>query len=126
MFRISFNNPFNWIANKLSPNITEKEDKASHELARKKKAEEGTGNLFDAVAVGSETDKPTLATSVVPRKKHKEVCLIPRFIHLSDTDPPVTALSTSTRQPTSRFLRGNLINSGDRLRANPLTMLSFR
>jgi len=73
VFRISFNNPFNWVANKLSPNITEKEDEASHELVRKKKAEEGTGNLFDAVAVASEGEKPTLAGPVVLRKKHKEV-----------------------------------------------------
>lgn len=126
MFRISFNNPINWIANKLSPNITEKEDTASHELARKKKAEEGTGNLFDAAAAATETEKPTLATPIVPRKKHKEVRPIPRLIHLSDADPPVTALSTSTRLPTSRFLSGNSISLDDRLRASPLTMPSFR
>lgn len=72
--RISFNNPFNWLANKLNPAITEKEDKASHVLARQKKAEEGTGNLFDAAAVAADkTEKPTLTSPVIPRKKHSEV-----------------------------------------------------
>ena len=99
---------------------------ASHELARKKKAEEGKGNLFDAVAVSNETEKPTLAASVVPRKKHKEVRPISRFLHLSGADPPATIFSTNTLRPTSRSPRGNLINLGDRLRASPSTMLSFR
>jgi len=65
---ISFNNPFNWIANKLNPAIAE--DKASHVAARQKQAEEGKGNLFAAAAAKSE--KPTLASPVVPRKKYTE------------------------------------------------------
>ncbi|KAF9780192.1 ribosomal protein L22 [Thelephora terrestris] len=65
-----FNNPFNWIANKLSPTTTQKEDEASHEVARQKRAEEGKGSLFDAAA--AQTEKPTLATPVVPRKKYTE------------------------------------------------------
>ena len=66
-----FNNPFNWIVNKLSPTTTQKEDEASHEVARQKRAEEGKGSLFDAAA--AQTEKPTLATPVVPRKKYTEV-----------------------------------------------------
>lgn len=76
MSRVSFNNPFNWIANKLSPAITEKKDEASHVIARQKRAKEGMGNLFDAAAVAAETEKPTSVSSVasvVPRKKHTEV-----------------------------------------------------
>lgn len=74
--RITFNSPFNWIAHKLNPAVAEKEVETSHELARQKQAKEGKGNLFDATAAAvAETDKPTLAASVVPRRKHTEVRL---------------------------------------------------
>ena len=66
-----FNNPFNWIANKLSPATTTKEDKASFEVARQKRAEEGKGSLFDAVA--AKTEKPSSTAPAVPRKKYTEV-----------------------------------------------------
>jgi len=111
MSRISFNNPFNWIANKLSPAISEKEDKISHELARQKQAEQGTGNLFDVAA--AETGKSTLAGPVAPRKKYTEV-YIPQFPRLSNADPSVAVSSINTQLPTSRFLKGNSTNSDGR------------
>ena len=73
MFRISFNDPFNWITNKLCPAITEKKEEVSHVLTRKKKAKEGTGNLFDAATVAAETEKSTLAAPAVPWKKYTKV-----------------------------------------------------
>jgi len=70
---ITFNNPFNWIANKLNPGIAKKEVETSYELTRQKQAKEGKGNLFDATAAAvAKTDKPTLAASAVPRGKHTE------------------------------------------------------
>jgi hypothetical protein len=71
LFRITFNNPFNWVANKLSPAVTGKTDKDTNARARLKQAQEGKGSLFDAVAI--ETEESTLAAPVVPRKKFTEV-----------------------------------------------------
>jgi hypothetical protein len=72
VFGISSDDPFNWMTNKLSPAITKKKE-VSYVLARKKKAKEGTGGLFDTAAVGAETEKTTLAAPVVTGKEYIKV-----------------------------------------------------
>jgi hypothetical protein len=108
VFRISFNSPFNWITNKLSPAITEKKEEVSHVLARKKRprrARETCSTPPPLLLRPRNLPWPPLS---FPGRTTPRFALASRFLHLFNADPPVTVSSTNTRPLTSRFPRGSL------------------
>ena len=75
-------------------------------LARKKKAKEGTGNLFDVATVVAETDKIYLDRSCrSPEGIHQGSHPLRDFFTASvlTGDPPVTVSSANTRPPLQGF-----------------------